>query len=94
MWGGDVQRDSQGSTQDLEWMLTELLPGLAFSSPHTLPCPSVLTTSSLECSHISIYGRFIPLGMSSFLMSGLDFRKGGAVSMCVQQGLGFSGQEI
>lgn len=94
MWGGDVQRDSQGSTQDLEWMPTELLPGLAFSSPHTLPRPSVLTTSGLERSHISVYGRLTPLGMSSFLMSGSDFRKGGSVSMCVQQGLGFSGKEV
>lgn len=61
MCGGSVQRVSQGSTQDLGWMFPDL---------SHLALPLFLTTSSLEHSHISIYGRVIPLGMSSFLMSG------------------------
>lgn len=84
MWGGDICRDSQGSTKDLEWTLKGLT-GLAFFIPHPLPCPLFLTTSSLEPSHISVCERPVPLGISSFLVSGSWFPGVGAVWMYVHQ---------
>lgn len=42
MWGGGVQRDSQGSTQDLEWMFPDLAHPALPLYPHHIPARALL----------------------------------------------------
>jgi len=46
MWGGGVRRDSQGSTQDLEWMFPDL------THPALPLCPHHIQSRALSYFHI------------------------------------------